>query len=615
MCSAIALLAAVLQTRPAAAQSIGNQTVTGKYYFRHVSLGTDSKGSITDARSMLGSITFDGTGRFTFSGQQVQANNSPTSASGSGAYAIDSAGLVTLDNPIRSGGKINARVAAIGPQALLGSSTESSANVFDLFVAVPAPAANSNPTLTGPYWVATLDFPGGVVAYARTSIFSLASRALGRLQDFYINGHASNLGNGQPFTDAVIGAVYTLAADGSGTFSFGPYNNNSLLSGNHSFYLSADGNILLGGASSLHNIIVGVKSTLSPVTNAAWSGTYWTAGLRFDLAPLSGGPDVETYVGSTSSQGSGTLRQARRIKALASGSYDFTGINSYSLTASSSGLQELNVVGVGINGVGVVGSALSAQDPNAYELYLSLQLANLTGTGVFLNTRGVTSAASYFPPGAPIAPGEFIGLYGTGLAPGEQTAAPPYPSTLNGVSISINGAAAPVRYVSANQIVCLVPYAAQGSTATITVQNGSAASNTVTVPLAATAPSVFTLDQSGVGLGAILHADYTPVNSSKPAAAGETVQVFLTGLGAVTPGVPDGTAGGSNPVSRTIASPISVLIGGTNAQVSFSGLAPGFPGLYQMNVTVPSYASGPATLPLAITTPNAVHDQVDIAVK
>ena len=96
-----------------------------------------------------------------------------------------------------------------------------------------------------------------------------------------------------------------------------------------------------------------------------------------------------------------------------------------------------------------------------------------------------------------------------------QIAAPPYPSSLNGVSVLINNKPAPLYFVSPGQLNVLVPLATTGPTATIVVQNGGVNSNTVTVPVAATSPGVYTLDQSGSGGGAILHADYSLVNAAK----------------------------------------------------------------------------------------------------
>jgi uncharacterized protein (TIGR03437 family) len=225
----------------------------------------------------------------------------------------------------------------------------------------------------------------------------------------------------------------------------------------------------------------------------------------------------------------------------------------------------------------------------------------------------VLNAASSAPPGDPIAPGEFLALYGTGLAKSTATAAPPYSSSLNGVSVSINGKPAPIYFVSAGQINLLVPFATAGPTATIVVNNAGVLSNTVTVPVAATAPGIYTLDQSGSGGGAILHSDYSLVNAAKPAIGGETVLIYLTGLGTVSPPISDGTAGTGSAL-HTADAAVTVYVAGQQAAVVFQGQAPGFPGLYQLNVTLPQFLKASGNLPLAIATPNAYHDQVDIPI-
>src|SRR5579871_79923 len=146
-------IAAILWSGSISAQTLTNKDLSGKYFFRHISLATDSSGNLTDPRSLVGSITFDGSGRYSFTGQQVQGNNAAASLTGSGAYAVDPAGFVSLDSPIRSGAKVNAR---FGPEALLGSSTESTDSTFDLLVAIPSPAvAATAPVLAGSYQAVT----------------------------------------------------------------------------------------------------------------------------------------------------------------------------------------------------------------------------------------------------------------------------------------------------------------------------------------------------------------------------------------------------------------------------------------------------------------------------
>jgi uncharacterized protein (TIGR03437 family) len=96
---------------------------------------------------------------------------------------------------------------------------------------------------------------------------------------------------------------------------------------------------------------------------------------------------------------------------------------------------------------------------------------------------------------------------------------------------------------------------------------------------------VFTVPPGGVGYGAVLHGDYSLVTAQNPAQLGETVSVYLTGLGATNPVIQDGSAG---PASSQTNNAIQVFIGGLQATVSYSGLAPQLAGLYQVNFTVPS---------------------------
>jgi uncharacterized protein (TIGR03437 family) len=577
-----------------------------------MSLGTDGSGSIIDPRSILGTITFDGSGHFSFTGQQVVGAAAPVSQTGSGTYSADPAGNVVLDSPLRSGDKENAR---FGPEALIGSSTESSDNTFDLFVAIPAPSSTGS-TLTGSYWMATLEFPGGASINARNTLFNLAPAASGTLAAITVNGHAANLNDGTPATQQVTGGTYVMNGDGSGTISLGTASTAVLLSGSRTIYVSADGNVAIGGSLSAgsHDFLIGVKSMAS-VTNATWNNSngqnFWAAGLRFDAGDLA--PEV-SFSGSVATGGSGNLTWSKRLKSLNQGNLDFTTVNGYALNADGSGTVPSALMQVALGGQGnlFLLSSISASDPGAFEIDLGTRMPALSGSGVFLNPQGVVNAASFAPAGNPISPGEFIALFGTGLAKSLQVAAPPYPSTLNSVSVQINGRPAPIYFVSTSQINCLVPYAATGTTATITVTNGGTVSNTVTVPLAPTAPGIYSLSNNGIGAGAILHANYSVITAAAPAIGGETVLIYLTGMGEVNTAVADGVAATG---ADTTASLPAVLVGGLQGTVVYSGLAPGYPGLYQMNVTLPAFESGQGTLPLAVSTSNAFHDQVVIPVQ
>ena len=151
----------------------------------------------------------------------------------------------------------------------------------------------------------------------------------------------------------------------------------------------------------------------------------------------------------------------------------------------------------------------------------------------------------------------------------------------------INGRAAPVQYVSPTQISVVVPYFTE-SIAQIQVINNNVSSNSVSALLNQTSPGIFTY---GAGYADALHTNYSLVSTSSPAQIGETIQVYLTGLGAVTPAVADGAPGSATPPLNTATNQITANIAGTAANVTFQGLAPGFAGVYQLNVTIPSGVS------------------------
>src|SRR5690349_19404863 len=163
----------------AGAQTLNNQSLTGKYFFRHISLGTDVSGNLTDARSLLGAMTFDGAGHYSFTGQLVLGAAAASTQTGSGVYSVDPAGFVSLASPVRSGETVNAR---FGAEAVVGSTTESTSTAFDLFIAIPAPTATTSlSSLNGSYWAATLEFPGASFANARNTMFNFVSAGTGTL--------------------------------------------------------------------------------------------------------------------------------------------------------------------------------------------------------------------------------------------------------------------------------------------------------------------------------------------------------------------------------------------------------------------------------------------------
>jgi uncharacterized protein (TIGR03437 family) len=188
----------------------------------------------------------------------------------------------------------------------------------------------------------------------------------------------------------------------------------------------------------------------------------------------------------------------------------------------------------------------------------------------------------------------------------------PFPTTVGNVQVMINNVAAPIYYVSPTQVSAIVPYGITGGIAQVQVTNDGVASNIVTMFIGATAPGVFTVPPGGLGYGAILHADYSLVTIKSPAQPDETVQVFLTGLGAVTPALSDGAAAPSDSLVKA-SSTIAADVNGKSATVAFAGLAPGLAGLYQVNVTIPAGLTAGDNY-LAISGPDAYTAEVLIPI-
>jgi uncharacterized protein (TIGR03437 family) len=227
----------------------------------------------------------------------------------------------------------------------------------------------------------------------------------------------------------------------------------------------------------------------------------------------------------------------------------------------------------------------------------------------------VVNAASNAPVGNPISPGEFISIYGSGLSTQTLVAAPPYPATLGNVSVSIGGFPAPLYLVSPGQINCLVPYEINTTTAgsaQVIVNNGGTMSNTPNITVSATSPGIFSNDLTGTGEGAITHLSGVLVSSKSPAVAGETLTIYLTGLGVLQNPIADGNAPNPAAADSAVASVQVAVDGVASSNVQYAGINPVYPGLYQINFVMPKVPDHGQDVQVTIITPDAVHSQVSL---
>jgi uncharacterized protein (TIGR03437 family) len=223
----------------------------------------------------------------------------------------------------------------------------------------------------------------------------------------------------------------------------------------------------------------------------------------------------------------------------------------------------------------------------------------------------VSVSAATFLTGAPLAPGMLASLFGADLA-GQTAAAArmPLPTTLGGVQVLVEEIPVPLLYVSPSQINYQVPGGLEpGAAARVQVVRAAtgrvAAGGTLLVAPAA------------VGIFGVLNQDGAPNSASQPAARGSLLQIFATGQGAVRHPPPDGAPAPSEPLAETPQRPLVTI--GTSSErdvvPEFSGLAPGFVGLWQINARVPEItAPGPRT-PVLIRYGGAASNVVYIHVR
>ena len=257
----------------------------------------------------------------------------------------------------------------------------------------------------------------------------------------------------------------------------------------------------------------------------------------------------------------------------------------------------LDQVPAAINDNGQVAGNYS--DTSGYHGFLAVPASG--GTSPLIRPNGVITASAFGGSGA-IAPGTFIEIYGQNLAGTARSwqasdfTGDAAPRSLGGVSVRVNGQPAYVSYVSPGQVNALVPSAIAPGTAVVTVQNGSQISNPCTVTVNALEPGLlmFPPTTSATDLYVVaIFPDYTtyalppgtglPVPSRR-AKAGDTVTLYGIGFGPV---IPDVSAGNIATQANSLQASVAVWFGGHPGRVTYAGSAPGFVGLYQLNVVVP----------------------------
>ncbi len=196
-----------------------------------------------------------------------------------------------------------------------------------------------------------------------------------------------------------------------------------------------------------------------------------------------------------------------------------------------------------------------------------------------------------------VTPGKIVVLYGTRIGPNMLANAQLAPdgrlaTNIGGTEVLFDGVPAPLLYTSADQLAAIVPYSVDGKAGTqIQVRTAAGGiSDTVAIPVAQVAPSLFSSDFTGSGQGAIVNQDGSINGSKKPAAKGSIVLLYATGEGQTRPGGVDGRIATAANLPMPV-NDLKVFIDGKQVEVLYAGAAPGqVAGLMQVNVRIPADA-------------------------
>jgi uncharacterized protein (TIGR03437 family) len=257
--------------------------------------------------------------------------------------------------------------------------------------------------------------------------------------------------------------------------------------------------------------------------------------------------------------------------------------------------------------------SIAFPDPRFVADDITFTLAAPTGPPVI--TAGGIVSASAFGGFTAIAPGTWVEIYGTDLSTTSRSWGSSDfnngvgPTSLNGVSVSVGGVPAFIDFIGNGQVNALIPSNSPTGPVPITVSNANGTSDSFWLNVNQTEPGLLAPSVFNIGgkqyVGALFSDGVTfalPNNAiagvpSRPAKAGDILTIYGIGFGPVSGGL---TAGTIVSQQNSLTTPFQLSFGTAKATLNYDGLAPGFTGLYQFNVVVPTVATNSA-LPISFS--------------
>ncbi len=603
-----------------------NATLAGTYYIRELMVtNVSATGTIGQAQSAFGTISFSPEGGFTFNGEVMSSASKTglpsTGVSVNGSFGVAANGFLQMQSLLSTTANntpdtLRGGVGIIGPSAFVASATEGPN--FDMIVGIPMATGLQLSSYQGAYDFVYIDFLEAQAALARNAWFTMNSLGNGTAGFLgALMGSAANLGD-TTLTQYSSGVGYTLSDANGGSFMFNNANAPSqLISGTKSFALSADGNLVIGGDPGGYDLLVGARAVTAD-SNTNISSFFYLGGLEANTSQLSNGSDtIDCFYGSSSTTTGGIAIDHQRTNTSNATPQQQDVTSNLEFTVAANGSFQPTgspyEFSLAANNQVLVGSGYNSE----HSLIVGLAQSYKQTTTVFLNPLGVVNAASYAPVTNPVAPLEIVLLFGENLTAAQATGSYPLQPILGKTQVLINGQAAPLFFVSPTLIAAQVPYQISPafgiSYATFQVVNNSAPSNLVTTYVRGTAPGIFSVGESGLNDASAVHADGSLVSDADPAVWGETVTIYTTGLGSVSPGIGNGIAA-SPPARVADGKPVVLVDGIPSASVSSYALVTGLAGVYQIDATVPS-GTAVGDVSLALVTADGSTMQTTISVR
>jgi uncharacterized protein (TIGR03437 family) len=294
---------------------------------------------------------------------------------------------------------------------------------------------------------------------------------------------------------------------------------------------------------------------------------------------LAAGPATLSTAGSTTLTATVTSGNGNTPTGTVTFSLGATALGTATLSGSSgTATASLTVGGAGLTiGSDTIAAAYGG-DGSDNTATAATTLTVVSPASVVPSIGGVTNAASY---NQSYAPGMVASIFGTNLALSTNSASTvPLPTSLDNVSVTVNGFAAPFYYVSPGQLNVQIPYETPSSGKAVLVVSNNGQTASIAIQMLAAAPGIFT-DSNGA---------LVPTST---ATRGQNLTMYVTGVGAVTPSVATGAVPGG--VTTPIpAQTTLVTLGGVQvpaADISYIGIPSWSVGVLQINFTVPSTAA------------------------